>query len=64
MSTIFRIRELRQKANMTQAQLAKEIGLKSPSAVTMWESGDRNPPSRFLPRLAEIFGCTISDLYI
>lgn len=64
MNTIFRIRELRQMKGMTQAQLAKALELKSPSTVTMWESGDRNPTSEILPRLAEMLGCTVNDLYI
>ncbi|MFQ8761840.1 helix-turn-helix domain-containing protein [Intestinimonas butyriciproducens] len=64
MSTIFRIRELRQERGMTQAQLAKGMGLRSPSAITMWETGDRNPPSSILPQLANVLACTIDELYI
>lgn len=64
MSKVFRIRELRQAAGMTQAQLAEKMNLKSASAITMWESGDRNPSSDVLPRLAEVLGCTIDGLYV
>lgn len=64
MNTIFRIRELRQAQGMTQSQLAKMMELKSASTVTMWESGDRNPTSDILPRLAEVLGCTVDALYI
>lgn len=64
MNTIFRIRELRQMRGITQSQLAKEMGLRSTSTVTMWESGDRNPTSEILPRLAHVLGCTVDDLYI
>lgn len=63
MSTIFRIRELRQRQGMTQAQLARKIGMKSASAITMWESGDRNPSSEILPHLADTLNCTIDALY-
>ena len=63
MNAIFRIRELRQERGMTQAQLAKGMGLRSPSAVTMWETGDRNPPSSVLPQLAAVLGCSIDELY-
>lgn len=49
---------------MTQAQLAKAMNLKSSSTVTMWESGDRNPASEILPRLAQVLGCTVDALYI
>ena len=63
LSTIFRIRELRQERGLTQAQLAKSMGLKSSSTVTMWETGDRNPPSSVLPQLADALCCTIDELY-
>ena len=39
MGTCFRIKELRQSAGLTQAQLAFRLDLRSPSTVTMW--GDR-----------------------
>lgn len=64
MSTVFRIRELRQAAGMTQAELARGLGYKSSSAVTMWETGDRRPASTDLPRIAELLGCTIDQLFI
>ena len=63
MNTCFRIKELRQSAGLTQAQLAFRLDLKSPSTVTMWETGDRKPPSTLLPRLAHALGVTVDDLY-
>lgn len=63
MQTCFRIRELRQAAGMTQAELAAALELRSPSTVTMWESGARRPPSTIIPRLAELFHCTVQDIY-
>ena len=59
----FRIRDLRQARGMTQALLAKNLGLRSQSTVAMWENGTRRPPSKILPRLAEELGCTIDELY-
>lgn len=59
----FRIKELRLQANLTQAQLAKNLGLKSQSTVAMWETELRRPPSIILPRLAEELGCTIDELF-
>lgn len=58
-----RIRELRRRKDMTQAQLASNLGLKSSSTVAMWEKGTRHPPSTMLPRLAAELGCTIDELY-
>lgn len=63
MNTCFRIRQLRQEAGLTQAQLAFRLDLKSPSTVTMWESGARKPPSTILPKLAHALHCTVNDLY-
>lgn len=63
MNTCFRIRELRQQRGITQAQLAAGLDLKSSSTITMWERGDRRPPSVILPRLADMLGCTIDELY-
>lgn len=63
MSTCFRIRELRRAAGMTQAELASRLELKSPSTVTMWESGARKPKSVVLPALAAALGCEVKELY-
>lgn len=63
MKTCFRIRELRQKAGLTQGELARRVGLRSSSTVTMWESGERVPKSEILPRLSAELGCTIDELY-
>lgn len=64
MSACFRIKELRQKAGMTQKDLAEKLGFQSSSVVTMWESGDRNPKSEILPALSKALNCEIRDLYV
>lgn len=63
MKSAFRIRELRQRNGLTQGQLAGKLGLKSPSTITMWELGSRNPPSTMLPNLAAALHCTIDELF-
>jgi transcriptional regulator with XRE-family HTH domain len=63
MIPIFKIRELRESAGLTQAELANEVGVKSPSTVTMWENGSRNPPSKMLPIIAAVLHCSTDDLY-
>lgn len=63
MDTYFRIRELRQVAGLTQAEVATRLGLKSASTVTMWENGSRRPPSVMLPKLAHALNCTVDELY-
>lgn len=57
------IRELREKAGLTQAQVASSLGYASASAITMWESGERKPPSDKLPELSRLLHCTIDELF-
>lgn len=64
MKSVFRIRELRQSAHMTQKELAEQMGYKFYSIVSMWESGERKPPSDLLPQLASVLGCTVDELFI
>ena len=48
---------------MTQAQLSEALGYKSQSITSMWENGDRQPPVKIIPKLAETLNCTIDDLF-
>jgi DNA-binding XRE family transcriptional regulator len=56
------IRLLRKNAGYTQTELAKELGVVQ-TTVSKWENDNAMPHSKLLPRLAEIFGCEIRDLY-
>lgn len=56
------IRELRIKRGLTQFDIAEKMRC-GVSAVSMWETGARNPPTDKLPELARILGCTIDDLF-
>lgn len=56
------MRKFRRKALMTQAEMANALGYTS-SAVTMWESGTRKPPSDLIPKIAEVLNCSIEDLF-
>lgn len=56
------IKELREKAGLTQEQLAEKIGT-TQSAVALWETGRRAPMAAKLPKLAEVLGCGIADLF-
>ena len=57
------IKEYRMANGLTQTQLATLLGYRSSTIITMWESGERRPPSNKLPELAKILGCSIDDLY-
>lgn len=53
--------DLRVNAGMTQAQLAKLLGL-SHYTVSSWELGKCYPRVDTLPRLAAALGVTVADL--
>ena len=49
------MRAARLKRKKTQAQIAEELGI-SQVAVSMYESGDRLPPTDAVRRTAEAYG--------
>ena len=55
------IRRLRRKADMTQEQLADQLGV-SYQSVSRWENGTTYPDMEFLPVLSGIFGVTVDEL--
>ena len=55
------IRKHRESLNMTQSQLALQLGV-SRTAVAMWETGVNFPSVPLLIKLSEIFNCTIDEL--
>ncbi len=56
------IKVLREKIGLTQVGLAEALGV-TQACVAMWENGKALPNSDKLPKLAEVLGCTIDDLY-
>lgn len=56
------LKMLRRAKGITQVQLAELMGV-SQSTVCGWETGAVKIPSDKLPRLADLFGCTIDALY-
>ena len=56
------IKKLREKKNLTQVGLAELLGV-TQGCVAMWETGKAFPNSEKLPRLAEVLGCSIGELY-
>ena len=57
-----RIKELRKEANLTQIQVAEALGVNQ-STVCSWELGSAMPRAELLPKLAELFQCTIDALF-
>lgn len=52
----------RKAAGFTQAGLAVALGV-SRALLAAWEAGNLWPSSERLPRMAELLGCGIADLY-
>ena len=55
-----RIRELREKAQMSQQQLADAIGAQSRSTISMYESGNREPDLETFEALADVFNVPLA----
>lgn len=55
------IKKLRTARGLTQEQLASAIGV-SRSAISMYESGDREPNFEICELLADFFNCRLSDI--
>lgn len=55
------LRELRIKANMTQAELAERLQVKQ-STISMWESNRAFPRKDKLHELCKLLNCKVDDL--
>ena len=56
-----KIATLRKEKNMTQMELADEMGV-SYQAVSNWERGNSMPDIGKLPQLALVLGCSIDEI--
>lgn len=54
---MIRLRELRERANMTQRQVAAVINVRN-TAVSQYERGDRQLDPDKIHALCDLFGCT------
>ena len=57
-----RIKEMRERAAITQKELADRMGVAQP-VVCKWESGTISPTAAKIPTLARVLGCEINDLF-
>lgn len=55
------LRKMRQKNNLTQAELAAKLGVNA-NTVTQWETGARKPNIIMLKRVANVLNCTTDEL--
>ena len=53
----------RRRAQLTQEQSAELLEVSQPT-ISSWETGEAMPTAAKLPRIAEVYRCTIDDLYM
>lgn len=53
----------RQKAGLSQAAAAKQLGI-SAASVSQWETGKTAPDSKRLLDIASLYGCTVDELLV
>lgn len=56
-----RLREIREKKSMSMKDLADRLGV-TPTSVSRYETGEREPDIDTLKRLASILGTTVDEL--
>lgn len=56
------IKKLRTAAGLTQADVARHMNVDE-TTVCKWESNATYPRASMLPKLADLFSCTIDALY-
>ena len=56
-----RLKEMRKQAGLTAKDVAMAMGVTIQN-VFNWESGAYLPPTKRLPELASLYGCTVDDL--
>lgn len=56
-----KVKEMRERAGMTQRQLADALGMTQQS-IYYYESGDRDIKASVLIEMSNVLGCTVSDL--
>lgn len=53
---------MRRRAGLTVAELAERLSVNR-ATIYFWEAGRYWPKAEYLPRIAEILGCTIDELF-
>lgn len=57
-----KIRELRLRKNITQFELANELGL-TQGIVSSWENGRNKPTLNTAQKLANVLSCSLDELF-
>ena len=61
MQNKYRFREMRERAGMTQMQVATTLHF-THSTVSAWESGKNTPTIPTVLELTKLYGCTIDEI--
>jgi transcriptional regulator with XRE-family HTH domain len=56
------IKRLRQERGIRQADLARALGVTC-QAVSKWETSANSPDVALIPKIAELFGISINELF-
>lgn len=56
-----KIKNLRERENLSQSDFGKKIGVKT-NTVWRWESGQATPQTKILQRICDVFNITLSSL--
>lgn len=62
MSLTARIREYRIRDHMSQEELAQRVGVRRETIGNL-ENGKYNPSLKLAMDIAQVFGCTVEDLF-
>ena len=57
-----KLKEIRMQNGLTQKEVAEYLCI-SPQSISKWENGEATPSIEFLPKLSELFNCSIDDLF-
>jgi transcriptional regulator with XRE-family HTH domain len=57
-----KFKKAREKTGYTQAYVANALGLSDTSTVAKWETGVALPRSLLLPKIADLYGCSVDEL--
>ncbi|RIK82248.1 hypothetical protein DCC62_00455 [candidate division KSB1 bacterium] len=58
-----RLRKYRKHAGITQQEVARRVGVSSPSQVSRWERGERLPNLTQALRLSALYNRMVNDLF-
>lgn len=57
------LKKMRLKRGFTQKDVAEFLNI-SPQSISKWENGESLPSIEFLPKLSEMFSCSIDDFFV